>query len=87
MFMLKKTHDRVVEMHEERVETLTRQYQRMLDDEYRRALGLCQAQLHRWARDGFYELFTTSPNALTGAKLRGMFGEAEKMLSPERLTL
>lgn len=73
--------------HNDEVFELTGKYQDLLDAEYARVVRLCRMQLHRWAVEGFYELFTTGPTALTGARLRAMFDEAEKMLSPERLRL
>jgi len=74
------THDRLMSL--QRAE-----FQAKVDAERNRVLSLCRGQLHRWAADGFYELFTTNPTALTGVKLRGMLGDAEKMLSPEKLKL
>jgi hypothetical protein len=78
---------RICDAHDEAIEEVRQDYQRKLDAEFNRVLGLCRTQLHRWAADGFYELFTTNPTALTGVKLRGMFEAAEKMLSPEKLKL
>jgi hypothetical protein len=73
-----ESHDRLLNLQRE-------EYQRKLNVEYDRALRLCRGQLHRWAADGFYELFQAGQ--LSGPRMRAMFGEAERMLSPERLLL
>lgn len=78
-------HDNWRKISDDTAEELRKEYQGKVDAEYQRTLRLCRGQLHRWAADGFYELFTQG--ALTNPRLRGMFGEAEKMLSPEKLKL
>ena len=80
-------HDNWRKIADDTERELRAEYQKQVDAEYKRVLGLCRSQLHRWAADGFYELFTQGNNALTGSRLRGMFGEAENMLSPEKLKL
>jgi hypothetical protein len=61
---------------------ITESYQRDLDAEHRRTLGLCRTQLHRWAADTFYELFQAP---FSDQVWRRKLMEAENMLKPERL--
>jgi hypothetical protein len=63
---------------------ITESYQRDLDAEHRRTLGLCRTQLHRWAADTFYELFQAP---FSDQVWRRKLMEAENMLKPERLVL
>lgn len=60
-FMLKRTHDRVLQeamdSHDRWIDDLTKQYQAKVDAEYKRAMDAGKAQIHRWAVEVNYNLF------------------------------